>query len=268
MIAPKKSLGQHFLTNPKIVEKIVAAGDVTSSDIILEIGPGTGVLTEKLLETGAKVIAVEADARAVDVLQETFKEEIAEGRFTLHHADIRTITIESLDLTDRGYKVIANIPYYISGMLFEKMLTSGAQPSTLVFLVQKEVAERVARSEKESLLSLSVKAYGEPRYISTVAKGNFAPPPKVDSAILAVSNISRGHFEHIDEAFFFTVLHAGFKARRKQLLGNLTELAPRETLTNIFSTLDIPLDIRGEDIALTSWLSLTSALETHTKSST
>ena len=265
MIAPKKSLGQHFLKNPKIVEKIVAAGEVAEGDTVLEIGPGTGALTDALLAAGAHVIAIEIDGRAVETLRETFSEEITTGQLQLIHEDIRSTTVAALDLPDRKYKLIANIPYYISGMLFEQFLSASTQPSLLVFLVQKEIAERIVRSKKESLLSLSVKVYGLPEYVATVSRGNFTPPPSVDSAILKISSISRDHFRDIDESFFFTVLHNGFKAKRKQLLGNLSDLADRETLRSLFSVLDIPLMARGEDLPVETWLSLTHALAVHRK---
>lgn len=262
-IDAKKSLGQHFLNNEKVPRIMVDAAQVVAGDIVVEIGPGTGVLTRELLKRGAKVIALEADARAIESLQEPFAADIMAQNLVILHSDVRTLDLASLPVTPHEYKVVANIPYYLSGMLFRTFLDTKFQPSTLVFLVQREVAERIARDPKESLLSLSVKVFGEPKYIETVKKGNFSPAPKVDSAIIAVRSISHARVGEVDEAFFFTLIHAGFASKRKQLLGNLTKLFPRETLMHTFSTLGIPLDVRGEDVNLNSWLALATALAIH-----
>src|SRR5690606_300861 len=140
-----------------------------------------------LLARKAVVIALEADVRAIEVLRKTFPKEIERGNLTIHHADIRSFDYGSLpELKDHGYKVVSNIPYYLSGMLFREILEAKVQPTDLVFLVQKEVAKRIVsdaeRNEKESLLSLSVKVYGTPKYVKTVSRGHFAPAPNVDSA--------------------------------------------------------------------------------------
>ena len=246
----KKSLGQNFLNNPRISEYVADAGEVTGDDLIIEIGPGTGALTKELLGRGASVVAVEADSRAVKILQETFKEEISSTKLTLLHADIKKFDLTSLNLNPLSFKVVANIPYYLSSYLLRLFLDTDVQPSDLVFLVQKEVAERIARDEKESLLSLSVKIFGTPQYIKTVKRGNFTPQPKVDSAILKITNIGQERLEGINSEFFFSIIHEGFKSKRKQLLGNLAKNYDRAVLTNIFSTLNLPLDVRAEDVHL------------------
>ncbi len=256
----KKSLGQNFLTNPKVAEKIAISAHITTSDTVLEIGPGTGMLTRALLKEGARVIALEADVRAVEVLKETFASEIQEGRLILTHGDVRTTNISDLSLP-ASYIVAANIPYYLSGMLFEFFLSSEQQPKTIVFLVQKEVAERVARSKKESILSLSVKAYGTPSYEGTVSKGNFSPVPGVDSAILKIGGISKRHFGDLHETDFFHILKTGFQARRKFLIGNLSSLYPKEVLQKTFENLHISPSARGEDLTIETWLALARALK-------
>jgi len=261
----KKSLGQHFLTSDVVPKWMCDAARVTQGDIVLEIGPGTGVLTRELLLRGAQVIALEADVRAVEVLKTTFAQEIAKGRLTIHHIDVRELNLRAIALiTDHEFKVVANIPYYLSGMLFRTMLESLVQPSLLVYLVQKEVAKRITtnlqRDEKESILSLSVKAYGAPTYVKTVSKGHFAPSPNVDSAVILIENINRDSFSCLDEAFFFKLLHIGFGQKRKQLLGNLSKFYERGELTNIFSTACIPLSTRAEDLSIEIWLTLARAL--------
>jgi 16S rRNA (adenine1518-N6/adenine1519-N6)-dimethyltransferase len=240
------------------------AGAVGASDTVFEIGPGTGVLTHELLKRDARVIALEADLRAIESLQETFATEITSGQLTIHHGDARAIDFEALQLTNTTYKCIANIPYYLSGHLFRTMLETPHHPSDLVFLVQKEVAERIARDPKESILSLSVKAFGTPKYIKTVAAGHFNPPPAVDSGIISISDISHGSFAEITIPEFFLIVKTGLAAKRKQLLGNLSVLYSRTQLTNTFSTLAIPKDIRGEDVSITKWLELVQMLTIHT----
>jgi 16S rRNA (adenine1518-N6/adenine1519-N6)-dimethyltransferase len=242
------------------------AGRVAPGDIVFEIGPGSGVLTKEILARGAKGIALEADQRAVEILEEQYKDEIASGDFILHHGDARQLNLSELGLKNGQYKAVSNIPYYLSGHLFRNLLESDCQPSDLVFLVQKEVAERIARDPKESLLSLSVKVFGEPQYIKTVGKGHFTPPPAIDSAIILISNISKQNFKDLDSQLFFDLIHLGFGARRKQLLGNLSKHYDRVTLTNIFSTLELPLDIRAEDLSLEKWLTLAKAIAIHMKS--
>ena len=263
-IEAKKSLGQHFLNNSAVPRAMADAGGVEKGDIVLEIGPGTGVLTRELLNRGAKVIAIEADARAIESLNESFESEITAQNLIIQHGDVRTIDLSALGLRPSAYKLIANIPYYLSGFLFRFFLEHEIQPSNLVFLVQKEVALRIARDKKESLLSLSIKVFGEPKYVKTVGKGNFTPPPKIDSAIIAISGISKVKFDTIPQEYFFQVLHQGFKSKRKQLLGNLADTLNRDALTHIFSTLGIPLDVRGEDVPLDTWLTLVTAIHTHT----
>ncbi len=260
----KKSLGQHFLNNTHVPILMAEAGGVEKGDIVLEIGPGTGVLTRELLKKGAKVVAIEADIRAVESLKESFGDEIMAKMLTIVHGDVRALDLLALGLRPRAYKLVANIPYYLSGFLFRMFLEHEIQPSDMVFLVQREVAERIARNKKESLLSLSVKVFGTPKYIKTVGKGNFTPPPKIDSAVIAIRNISKDNFVHIPQEFFFSVLHEGFKSKRKQLFGNLSTLVEREKLVHIFSTLGISEKVRGEDLTLSKWLELTKILYTQT----
>jgi 16S rRNA (adenine1518-N6/adenine1519-N6)-dimethyltransferase len=251
----KKSLGQHFLTNTGIVSSIVDAGLVTKSDTILEIGPGKGVLTAELLKRGVKVVAVEKDKELLPFLMEKFEKEIAVKQLTLIVGDI----LDSQFLLPDSYKVIANIPYYITGAIIRKFLTEEKQPEKMVLLVQKEVALRiVAKDKKESLLSLSVKAYGEPRYIKTVKAGSFTPAPKVDSAILVIDAISRELFTNIKEERFFTVLHAGFAHKRKQLFSNLKAVFDEKVLKEKMALCGILESARAEELSVDDWRCLIS----------
>lgn len=260
----KKSLGQHFLTSKIVPGWMCDAAALSAGEVVLEIGPGTGVLTRELLARGVRVIGLEADTRAIQVLEDTFGEEMGAGQLTLHHTDVRELDLGTFGLVPQGYKVVANIPYYLSGHLFRTFLETDTQPNTIVFLVQKEVAKRAAsdpkRDEKESILSLSVKAYGTPTYIRTVGRGHFAPPPQVDSAIIAINGINKNSFIDLSETFFFELLHLGFGQKRKQLLGNLSTRFDREEVLHSFSTLDLPTTVRAEDIAIDIWLQLAQKL--------
>jgi 16S rRNA (adenine1518-N6/adenine1519-N6)-dimethyltransferase len=262
-LSAKKSLGQHFLNNARVPALMADAGEVQKGDIVLEIGPGTGVLTRELLARGAHVIAVEADERAIAVLNVAFAADIGTKKLILHHLDVRTLDVAKIGLKHSNYKVVANIPYYLSGMLFRQFLETDIQPTTLVFLVQKEVADRIAKDKKESLLSLSVKVFGMPVYVKTVRKGNFTPPPKVDSAIIAIKHVGDTHLESLDinREFFFAMLHEGFKSKRKQLIPNLSTIFRRQTLEKVFFDLALSLKVRGEDLSIEQWLQLCKKLK-------
>ncbi len=251
----KKSLGQHFLRSQKALSDIVDASDPNANDVILEIGPGEGVLTKRLLTFAAKVIAVEKDDNLYEFLKENFSEEIRKGKLDLIHGDILEFNPQSLEFYEGfPYKIIANIPYNITGAIIRKFLSTELQPELMVLLVQKEVADRiVAKKEKESILSISVKAYGKPHYISTVKAGSFAPAPKVDSAIIAIEKISKDFFRGFSEKFFFELLHAGFSSKRKKVSSNLAEVCPKEDIKTVFQNLGLDENTRAEDLDIETW---------------
>ena len=268
-VRAKKALGQHFLKSQSIVSDIVNAGNINTNDIVLEIGPGKGILTEKLLSCAGKIIAVEKDKELVEYLKEKFKEEIESEKLTLINKDILDFDITSYSLLTINYKLVANIPYYITAAIIKKFLITPHQPEHMVLLVQKEVAQRiVARPEqgrrargKESVLSISVKAYGTPRYIKKVPARYFSPPPGVDSAILSIEGISKDFFRDIDEEKFFTVVKTGFAHKRKLLIRNIEPLTEdKRGLKEIFKLCDIPEKTRAEDISLQDWKCLTQKI--------
>jgi 16S rRNA (adenine1518-N6/adenine1519-N6)-dimethyltransferase len=196
----KKSLGQHFLHAPNVVGAMIHAARIEPNMTVLEIGPGKGILTSGLLKAGAKVVAVEKDERAIKYMKENFSAEITLGKLKLVQDDILTINPADLGFEKGNYIIAANIPYYITGEILRKFLTAEVYPSRMVLLVQKEVAKRiVAADKKESILSISVKAYGEPKYIDTVPKRFFRPIPKVDSAIILIDKISKEFFDNDQE---------------------------------------------------------------------
>lgn len=255
----KKSLGQHFLNSEHYLSLIVDSAKIAAGEQVLEIGPGDGALTRALLARGAKVSATEKDHRLIPILKETFAKEIAENKLVLIEGDVLRFDISSH--LGRSYKLVANIPYYITGAILEKFLSHAKQPMCMVLLVQKEVAQRIARDEKESILSLSVKAYGTPNYIKTVPAGAFSPPPRVDSAILVVENISRGNFVNTEhEKRFFELLHAGFAHKRKLLWRNLETVLEKEH-PNILENVRMLGNVRAEDVPLQKWLELSKKLK-------
>ena len=257
---PKKSLGQHFLTSHKIIQDMVDASLIHPSDTVLEIGPGKGILTKCLLQTGAHVIAIEKDSSLLPELGQLFEKEIEHKRLTLMCGDVLT-----MEIPEGKYKVVANIPYYITGQIIRMFLETASQPETMSILIQKEVADRIlARDNKESLLSLSVKIFGTPRIVRTVSPGSFNPPPTVDSAVLTISNISRSKLGGVDEKKFFNILHLGFAHKRKQLLPNLSlgegNQFSKEHIQNVFITCNLDIQSRAEDVSLEKWIELAKSL--------
>lgn len=259
----KKSLGQHFLNSPGAISAIIEAGQIKRDETILEIGPGRGVLTRALLQKTSRVIAVEKDSRLMPFLQEKFTKEITSGQLTLINADILDFSFSNYKLQTINYKLIANIPYYLTGQIFRKFLEIEKQPEKMVLLVQKEVAERIiTKDNKESLLSLSVKAYGKPKFVKIVKAGSFNPPPKVDSAILAINDISRDFFKDCSEKLFFKLIHLGFAHKRKQLVANLAGTYKREGVLKILEQLKLSPTIRAEDLKIEDWKNLTLKIST------
>lgn len=278
----KKSLGQHFLRSERALTKIVEAGEISATNTILEIGPGQGVLTEKLLATSCKLLAIEKDDNLYELLKNKFQKEISSGQFELIHDDILKF-IENSKLKIRNYKLIANIPYNITGAILEKFLSSDNQPEKMVLLVQKEVAQRIvgtsphsakaSRGKKESILSISVKAYGTPRYIETVLAGSFAPAPQVDSAIIAIEGISKQFFQDFPsfakaskgaaEKEFFRLLKAGFRSKRKRLSSNLSVIFDKNSVKDAFQKLNLDENTRAEDVNIETWQKLAQNILTN-----
>jgi 16S rRNA (adenine1518-N6/adenine1519-N6)-dimethyltransferase len=237
---------------------IALAGNITAGETVIEIGPGKGVLTKALLSTGAHVKAIEKDDRLIPILMEMFRDEISKGKLELVHGDILEMNEEKLsDLSGDSYKVIANIPYYITGMLIENFLSGKNKPTLMVLMVQKEVANRmIARDEKESILSLSVKVFGTPSLVMNVSRGNFFPIPNVDSAVIKLSDIKNPFADKEAEKHFFKVVKSGFAQKRKKLISNLESVAPKEELKKTFETLKLDENVRAEDLDLETWLKL------------
>lgn len=264
MIRAKKSLGQNFLKSKKALDKIVLVSDLSETDLVLEVGPGKGALTGKILETGARVLVIEKDHRMIPILEQKFPKEISAGQLKIFEGDALDIDYKKLKLKSGKFKVIANLPYYITGKFLSNILGNKIQPEILVLMLQKAVVERIVLPKKsgkkelenfkENLLSLSVKVYGNPEFVMPVSARNFSPVPKVDSAVLKVSGISRNFFEinKINENDFFTFLKAAFSSKRKKMIKNLVNksFVEKEKIQKIFSELGISKDSRAEDLSL------------------
>ena len=271
----KKSLGQHFLNSKHVLGQIIEAGKIQSDENILEIGPGTGFLTEALLKTGANIVAVEKDKRAYDLLQEKFSKEISFGKLKLIYGDIldekefsNNSIVKLFNSLDK-YSLIANIPYYITGAILEKFLEHKPRPQKMVLLVQKEVADRIVarqdqstRKSKESILSISVKVFGTPKIIAKVSPGSFTPPPSVDSAILSIENISdKNFFELLDTkpdviSDFFKIVKAGFAHKRKILRRNMEDVVDKTSIEQIWDSLKLDQNVRAEDLKPSDWVDI------------
>ena len=252
----KKSLGQNFLKSEPALRKIIETGEIKKDDVILEIGPGKGALTEKLLEKSSVVIAVEKDRKLFEFLKSKFEKEILDKKLILLNEDILKFDPLLISPLAGGekYKIIANIPYNITGAILKKFLTAENQPERMVLMVQHEVAQRiVARDKKESVLSVSVKAYGEPRLVMKVSKRYFSPAPKVDSAIISIKNISRKNFSNLAfEEKFWEIVKRGFAHKRKKLSGNLKNVIDFKKVALVEFA-----DKRAENLTVKDWILLT-----------
>lgn len=256
----KKSLGQNFLRNPEVARKIALSGHLSPGETVVEIGPGKGILTKELLATGARVVAIEKDERLAADLQ------------TLQLSGLEIVVgdalllLESVSLGLGKYKIVANIPYYITGALFKKIFSLQNLPSKVVLMVQKEIASRILDKEKESLLSLSTKLYSTPKLDFNVGRGNFSPVPKVDSAVISLSEISRDKIslfstrlnlaENKGEKLFFSFIKSGFAQKRKKLSSNLENLCGKAKAETALVEIGKNASTRAEDLKLEDWFTL------------
>jgi len=262
-IRPKKRLGQHFLHDPRHLRRIVDAADLQPEDVVLEIGPGTGTLTRYLLDRSGHVVAVEVDERLVQLLRETFG---SSPKLTLVHGDILSLDPGALIREAVGeakpYKVVANLPYYITSAIVRHLLESDPRPQTLVLTVQKEVAQRmVARPPRMNLLAVSVQFYGEPRLVHTIPRGAFRPRPRVDSAVVRIDVLPEPRVSVPSPEAFFQVVRAGFGQKRKQLRNALAAglRLPPEEVERMLQEVGIDPKRRAETLSLEEWARLTWA---------
>lgn len=254
-LIPSKRLGQNFLIDKGALRTIIEVADIKPDEVVLEIGPGTGILTLELAKKTKKVIAVEKDAKMVEILKETLKEYL---NVQIINDDIRKSDFKTL----RNYKVVANIPYYLTSPIIRKFLElTEDRPLLMVLMVQKEVAQRiVARPPNMSILAVSVQFYAEAKIIDYVSRKSFWPSPKVDSAIIKITpfNITRTVLANL----FFRIVKAGFSHPRKQLINNLsTALSlPRAQVQIWLQKNKIQPSQRAETLFIDDWIKLAKSL--------
>ena len=260
---PKKRLGQHFLVDEAVLEHILSAAKLDPGDIVVEVGAGLGILTDVLAKQGARVIAVELDYKLVALLK---KRLAAFPEVKIVHADILKITPQRLLQNNlsaselaRGYKVIANLPYYITSPVLRHFLEAQPRPSEMVVMVQKEVGEAIAAAPgKMSLISVKTQFYSKPAIISYVPAASFYPPPKVKSVILHLDVYSQPPIEVSDVAGFFDIVMHGFSSPRKQLRNSLAHSLqiPTSLVTSLLKQAGIDAKRRAETLNLEEWREL------------
>lgn len=251
----KKGLGQHFLVNGEVLSDIIEVAGLSSDDAVLEIGPGVGILTEALAQRARSVVAVELDEQLVGALKKKFA---TVPNVTIVEGDILRMAPESLmgGAGGAGYKVVANLPYYITSPILRHFLEAGRRPSRMVFMVQKEVAETIAAPRGEmSLLSVSVQFYAVPSIVRYVPAADFYPPPKVDSAIVKIEVLEKPvvNVDNVDS--FFQVVAAGFRNRRKQIHNALARYFKLEMaeVTACLEQVGIDRMRRAQTLSLEEW---------------
>lgn len=257
-VQPKQSLGQNFLLDQEHLARIAAAAELLPTDSVLEIGPGLGTLTKLLAAQAGRVIAVELDDRLIALLQEQFANQ---PQVQIVHGDILELAPDTVmqGSTPDGlepYKVVANLPYYITSAVLRHLLEAAHQPTRIVVLVQKEVAERICAQPGDlSLLAVSVQYYAVPTLVHHVPARAFYPPPKVDSAVLRLDVRPAPAVADISPALFFRVARAGFSQKRKQLANTLSGglQLPKAGVIATLERLGIDPKRRAETLTLAEW---------------
>jgi 16S rRNA (adenine1518-N6/adenine1519-N6)-dimethyltransferase len=257
-VRTKKSLGQNLLIDQQAVLKIVSAADLIPDDIVLEIGPGPGTLTPHLARRAGRVVAVEIDRQMLPSLEASLQ---GLENVTIVHGDILEQNIPTL--VGHEYKVVANLPYYITSSVLRHVLSSSARPTLMVITIQLEVARRiVAQAGELSLLAVSVQFYGTPRVIARIPPGSFRPMPKVHSAIVRIDCFEQLPWGQVDEKAFFRTVRAGFAQRRKQLRNALKSglAQPMEQILWALSAAGIDDKRRAQTLSIEEWIALSNAL--------
>lgn len=250
---PNKALGQHWLTDREVLASIADAAHLSAADHVLEIGPGLGTLTSVLLKRAASVTAVEFDAALARKLPGQFPG----TNLTVHNEDFLQFDLSQLPA---GYKVVANVPYYITAKIIQRLLAAENKPAVSVLLVQKEVAERLAAQPGDmSVLAVSAQVASEVTLGPVVPAEYFTPPPKVDSQVVILATRADSELSDVDEALFYKVVKAGFAERRKKLRSSLSgglQMSKPDTETLLLGA-GLSPDARAQDLSVQQWIALT-----------
>jgi len=252
----KKVLGQHFLVDRSVLDKIVSAAELEPSDTVIEVGPGLGILTEELLKKAGKVIAIEVDAKLASSLEKKLSKS---PQLNVLNADVLQLDPRDLIESQRNYKVVANLPYYIAAPILRHFLEASLKPSLMVVMVQKEVGQSIAAAPGDmSILGISVQLYGKPTIVDYVPAKSFYPQPKVDSAIVRIEVYPRPAVEVGDITRFFEIVKAGFSAPRKQIRNSLALGLQLDSakVVELLEQAGIAPQRRPETLSLKEWAKL------------
>ncbi len=273
-IKPNFTYGQNFLIDDGILGDIISAAKISSSDCILEIGPGMGNLTREVCERASFVQAIEKDPKFFPILHTIKKDYRKNFRFEITDAlefdYVKAFSLQRIAYSESGvpsrftlhasrYKVVANIPYYITGKILQMFITAKFKPTSITILTQKEVAQSItARPGQMSVLAISVQLYGEPKIVRFVPSVAFYPSPKVDSAIVSIKLFGRPKHNVTDEKKFFRVVKACFAGKRKQIHNTLTHnlKLSKEKVGEALSSLGIALSARPQELSIEQWIEL------------
>jgi len=252
----KKSLGQNFLINESILPIIIKAAEIKPGDIVIEVGPGMGVLTKALLDAGAKVFAIEKDFDLIAYLTKKFGNN---KNLKIVHQDALFFDASHFE----KYKVVSNLPFYIASPIIRKFLESKNPPELMVLMVQKEVAEKITAkpgNRERGILTLAVEFYGDAKNITTVSKNSFRPQPKVDASVIKIVPMQKSD---IDQKLFFRIVKAGFSAKRQQIHNSLaaTLRLPKDQVISMLKKSKIDPQKRAEDLTLVEWIKLTKTFD-------
>jgi 16S rRNA (adenine1518-N6/adenine1519-N6)-dimethyltransferase len=263
----RKGLGQHFLIDEGAMEAVVAAADLDATDTVIEVGPGLGIMTARLAEKAGWVIAIELDNKLADILRKTLPyDNIVILNEDVLGTDPKALLQGRLPAIPSAlipYKIVANLPYYITSPVLRHFLEASVKPERMVVMVQKEVAESIVASPgKRSVLSISVQFYGRPDIVARVPAVSFYPKPEVDSAVVKIDVYPRPPVE-VDEEGFFRLVRAGFTASRKQVANSLAQGLdlPKEEVLNLLEKTRIDPRRRAETFTLEEWAALWRATE-------
>ncbi|HNX11002.1 MAG TPA: 16S rRNA (adenine(1518)-N(6)/adenine(1519)-N(6))-dimethyltransferase RsmA [bacterium] len=256
-IHPSRSKGQNFLIDQGVYEKIIAAADIKKTDVVLEVGPGLGFLTVELAKKARRVIAVELDDKLFKVLQTKL------DSFDIKNIELVNQDILRYQIQEPNYQIVANLPYNITSIFLRTFLSSGHRPSSLVLLLQKEVAERLCATPPQmSVLAVSVQFYGDPKIIDLVPAASFWPAPKVDSAIVKITLRKQEYLSQNQEKPFFRLVKTGFSAKRKMIKNNLVGglKIDAEIIERSIKECGLSPTQRAQELSLKDWLNLFAKL--------
>lgn len=266
-ISANKSLGQNFLIDDEIVEKIVDAANITKQDLVIEIGPGLGTLTSKLLDVAGKVIVIELDDRMIKILQDRFS---IYSNFELLHDDVLKVDLKKLISQNKQYiqvKVVANLPYYITTPIIMKLLEDRLELDSITVMVQKEVADRITGlpgQKNTGAITYSVYYYAEPESVCFVPRESFVPAPEVDSAVIKLNIRDTPVVDVVDEEMFFKVIKASFMQRRKTLLNGLLNggiIKSKEEGKILLRDIGLVENVRGETLDIEQFAHIVNKLK-------